>query len=154
MGNNAIVLENSGLVYLVLIPVILIGTFLILKLLEKARNIMRRQRMRGLSRAEVEKRWKEIEMLMKQSSINGYKLAILEADKLLDHTMKSLMYSGENMGQRLKFACHKYPDLQPVWRAHIMRNKIAHDVNYRVTRKNSVDAIKEFKKALIRLGAL
>lgn len=149
-----VTVDANPLIYLIWVAVILLGGFLIIKGLDKVRLYMTREHMHGLSRKEVKKRWAEIEVLMKQSSENAYKLAILEADKLLDHTMKSLMYSGETMGQRLKYACHKNPQLRPVWKAHIMRNKIAHEAGYRIRRNEAQFAIREFKKALRDLGAL
>ena len=105
---------GGPVIYIILVATILIGGFLLIKVLDKVRLLMTREHLHGLSRKEVKKRWQEIEVLMKQSSDNAYKLAILEADKLLDHTMKSLMFSGENMGQRLKYACHKYTNIRPV----------------------------------------
>jgi hypothetical protein len=98
--------------------------------------------------------WKEVEMLMGQSSQNAYKLALLEADKILDYVMKKKMFAGTTMGERLKYAVYKYPDLKPVWRAHILRNKIAHETAFTVSSGQARDAIKEFKNALVRLGAL
>jgi hypothetical protein len=81
-------------------------------------------------------------------------LAILEADKLLDLALKSMMMPGKDLGERLKAACHKYPNVRQVWAAHIVRNKIAHETDFHVSKGMAHKALRQFKKAFRELGIL
>jgi hypothetical protein len=102
----------------------------------------------------IERKWAEVQTLLAMKNEHGYKLAVLEADKLLDVALKTLQYPGENLGQRLKVAVARRPDLRPVWQAHILRNKIAHDTHIVVKRGQTMQAIKQFRIALKKLGFL
>ncbi len=58
----------------------------------------------------------------------NWKLAIIEADTLLDELMDQLGFRGENLGEKLKSADRsKFKQLSSAWEAHIVRNKIAHE---------------------------
>jgi hypothetical protein len=102
----------------------------------------------------MRKRWEEIEAMIGSSGEMNRKMAVLEADKLLDQALKSLTMPGETLGERLKFAAYKYPDLKEVWWAHKIRNQLAHETSYHLDPGLAKKAIKAFKKALTRLGAI
>ncbi len=57
-----------------------------------------------------------------------WRLAILEADNMLDEMIRRMGYSGENLGERLKaVAPSDFSNIQSAWEAHKVRNKIAHE---------------------------
>ncbi len=107
----------------------------------------------GMTREEIQKRWKEIESTAGQGMM-GSKLAIMEADSLLDKVFKSMAMPGNTMGERLKVACARYPDLRSVWWAHKVRNQIAHDAAFRLGNRQASKALKEFERALKKLGVM
>lgn len=76
----------------------------------------------------VKIRWAEIQTML--STPSGVKNALIEADKLLDYVLKGRGYSGETMAERLKKAEVSFRDKDSVWRAHKLRNAIAHDVDH------------------------
>jgi hypothetical protein len=84
----------------------------------------------------------------------GRKLAVIEADKLLDSALKSLAMPGMTLGERLKFAQYKYPELRDVWFAHKIRNQLAHEASFHLDAGMARSALKAFRRALERLGAL
>lgn len=112
-----------------------------------------RPEMTGMSREAIAKRWVEIRKTSEQS-VMGAKLALLEADTLLDAGLKSMMMPGETLGERLKVACYKYPKLRDVWWAHKLRNSMAHDATFQLTMGQARQAINEFEKALKTLNVL
>ena len=114
---------------------------------------LRRPEMTGMSREEIAKRWVEIRKTSEQS-VMGAKLALLEADTLLDAGLKSMMMPGETLGERLKVACYKYPKLKDVWWAHKLRNNLAHDPSFQLTTSQARQAINEFERALKILNVL
>lgn len=105
-------------------------------------------------RESLRRRWKEIEKMLDQPGDMSRKLAILEADKLLDHSLKALGMAGETMGERLKFAQYKYPELRNVWNAHKIRNQLAHEATFRLDAGTARRALKDFERALNRIGAI
>lgn len=71
---------------------------------------------------------------------------LIEADKLLDHTMKMRGIRGETMGDRLKNAKSYYDKnaYNNIWEAHKIRNRIAHEQNFQVKpadAKNQIGAL-------------
>ena len=105
-------------------------------------------------RVALQERWTEIEAMVRAPGEVSIKLAVIEADKLLDQTLKLLAFPGTSLGERLRFAQYKYPDLRNVWWAHKVRNQLAHEASYHLERGMAKKAVAEFKRALARLGAV
>ncbi len=126
---------------------------LILVIIGLAQRALRRSRFQGMTRKEVQARWDEIDRIATQGRM-GSKMAIVEADKLLDAALKSMMLPGETMGERLKAASYKYPKISHVWFAHKLRNQIVHETDFEVGNVHARSALHAFKKALQEIGAL
>jgi hypothetical protein len=119
----------------------------------KLRSLWAAPEMYGMSREEIRKRWATIRQTSGHG-LMGAKLAVLEADNLLDAGLKSIMMPGATLGERLKVACYKYPKLQSVWWAHKLRNQIAHDAAAAMTERQAKLALDEFERALKVLNIL
>lgn len=116
--------------------------FILLDVLIVIYVVIRRFRKR-LSQKKVEairKHWKEIIRFSDQRQ------AILEADKLLDHALTQMGYSG-NLGNKLKRTPALFSDLNGLWSAHKIRNNIAHQINYQVDETTYKRAMLDFKQA-------
>lgn len=85
---------------------------------------------------------------------DSWQLAIIQADKLLDQALRERGVAGETLGERLKNAKPLLTNIDAVWKAHKLRNQIAHDTDAKVTKRSASDAMRTFKKSLIDLGAL
>ena len=73
-------------------------------------------------------RWQTIIKKMESENISDWKLAIIEADTILDEMVKKMGYPGENLGERLRhIEVSDFTSLQEAWEAHKVRNRIAHD---------------------------
>lgn len=73
-------------------------------------------------------RWQTIIKKMESANTSDWKLAIIEADTLLDEMVKKMGYPGENLGERLRHVeVSDFTSLQEAWEAHKVRNRIAHD---------------------------
>ena len=78
--------------------------------------------------------------------------SVLEADKLLDLALHKLGFQG-SFGEKLKRVGKVYfSHEQQVWDAHKLRNQIAHEVGFQVSRERAQGAISIFKQALRDLG--
>ena len=117
------------------------------------KRVLTRPEMAGMSREEIAKRWVEVRKTSQQG-VMGCKLALLEADTLLDAGLKSMMMPGETLGERLRVACYKFPKLQNVWWAHKLRTNLAHDAAFQLSPRQAQQAIDEFERALKILNVL
>ena len=81
-------------------------------------------------------------------------IAIIEADKLLDKALVEMGVPGKTMGDRLKRSGDKFTDINAVWRAHKLRNAIAHETDLEIGYKQAFNALAIYKQALKDLGAI
>ncbi len=59
---------------------------------------------------------------------SDWKLAIIEADSILDNLLDQLGFKGESLGDKLKMANQEtFPQLTIAWEVHTVRNRIAHE---------------------------
>lgn len=100
-------------------------------------------------------RWQEIKNHVNSFKESEWKLAVIEADKLVDDVLKTAGFPGESMGERLMLI---KPDqllnLQYLWDAHKLRNLLVHDPNYQMTHRQAIWAVEAFENVLRELEAL
>jgi hypothetical protein len=116
-------------------------------------RLFHRPEMHGMSREQVAERWKMIRQTSQQGQM-GAKLAVMEADTLLDSALKSMMMPGMTLGERLKMAQYKYPKLKNVWWAHKIRNQLVHESSFQLSTRMAGQALDEFEKAFKILNLL
>lgn len=112
-----------------------------------------RRGVRKLDQEKYRSRWLAVTQRAGASS-ESWQLAIIQADKLLDLALKEKGVAGNTLGERLKNANNHLSDINSVWKAHKLRNHIAHEPDASVTKRQASDALKTFKRALVDLGAL
>ncbi|OGI95779.1 hypothetical protein A2917_00500 [Candidatus Nomurabacteria bacterium RIFCSPLOWO2_01_FULL_42_17] len=80
----------------------------------------------GVSKNE---RWVKTLGYIFSQHISDWKLAIIEADSMLDDLMSQLGFAGETLGDKLKSAAttEKFHSLTSAWEVHTIRNRIAHE---------------------------
>lgn len=103
---------------------------------------------------EYRSKWLAIERQLTREDTASHQLTVLNADKLLDHSMRERGITGETMGERMKQAKEKFSDRNGVWAAHKLRNQIAHEPDVAVTYEQARRALASFKKALKDMGAI
>lgn len=112
---------------------------------------------RGTTVLDVDKyrsKWLTIEQSLARDSESSYHLAIMNADKLLDQALRERGFRGQTMGDRMKFARDTWTNRDNVWRAHKLRNQIAHEADVKVSYEQAKRALGGFKQALKDLGAI
>lgn len=95
-----------------------------------------------------------IENQLKRDEMSSYHLTVLNADKLVDQAMRECGIKGETMGERLKNSVNKFSDINGLWTAHKLRNRIAHESDVAITYDEARSALGNFRKALKDLGAI
>jgi hypothetical protein len=79
---------------------------------------------------------------------NDWKLAIIEADIILDDLLKQRGYVGNSLGERLKsISPTQLASLNDAWEAHKVRNRIAHDgADFVLTQRLAEETISRYRK--------
>ena len=99
-------------------------------------------------------RFLAIENKLSKENSATYPIVIIEADKLLDKALMEMGVPGKTMGDRLKRSGDKFTNINAVWRAHKLRNAIAHETDLEIGYKQALNAIAIYKQALKDLGAI
>lgn len=101
----------------------------------------------------IHKKWEKlVEEKIKKGNENDLRLAIIEADTLIDEVLKEHNYPGNDMGERLKsIHPYEYKCLDDLWRAHKIRNRIAHDSDFHLTIEESKEVLAVYHQALEEL---
>jgi len=72
--------------------------------------------------------WGQVLSYLFSQHSSDWKLAIIEADAMLEGLMEQLGFKGESLGDKLKAADQdNFPKLTIAWEVHAVRNKIAHE---------------------------
>lgn len=93
-------------------------------------------------------RWQEVEQHITTDNPNDWKLAIIEADVMLEEMLESAGYAGLTIGDKLKSASPtSFRTLDDAWRAHKVRNQIAHGgADFVLTKKVAQETITQYRK--------
>jgi len=77
---------------------------------------------------EVNPTWLKIKAHVSSENPSNWRMAIIEADLLLEDVITQMGYQGQSLGEKLKsIEQADFPMLQLAWEAHKVRNKIAHE---------------------------
>lgn len=91
-------------------------------------------------------RWEKIKQKMDSENPSDWNLAIIEADKILDEMLVAMGYQGENLGERLKkVESSDFLTLNEAWEAHKVRNQIAHEDSFILTKREAKVAISHYE---------
>lgn len=103
---------------------------------------------------QYQTRMLEIENGLKQDNPASFIVSIINGDKLLDKALIEMGVPGKTMGDRLKRSGDRFSNLNAVWRAHKLRNTIAHESDLEISYKQAYNALAVYRQALKDLGAI
>lgn len=85
---------------------------------------------------------------------NDWKLAIIEADIIMDEEFKRLGYAGTSIGERLRsISPSAMRTLDDAWEAHKIRNQIAHaGPDFVLTQRLARDTLLRYERVFDELG--
>lgn len=108
-----------------------------------------------LTPGKLRRKWQIIEKRLASRDESNYKMAVIEADKLLDNLLERAGYAGKSLGDRLKrLTSAQLSNLDALWQAHKLRNDIVHDIETEVKFHQAQQAVSAVKKALEELEAI
>lgn len=101
-------------------------------------------------------RWERVEKYMQSSNPSDWKIALLEADNMLDEIVERMGYKGATLGERMKtIEASDFPYLDETWQAHKLRNAIAHKgTDYPLTKSEADQAINTYHRVFKEFGYL
>ncbi len=108
-----------------------------------------------VARKHMEESWEDVERHFFSGDVNELKIAIVKADALLDEALRNSGALGKDLGDRLKkLTTAQLPNLENIWEAHKLRNRIAHEVSFVLKRDLAERALTVYEEALEHLGVL
>ena len=85
-------------------------------------------------------RWEHVQSLILSESEQDWRIAIMEADIMLNDMMTRMQYGGDTLGEKLKSVEKSdFTTIDDAWDAHKVRNEIAHKGNEYILSKREVD---------------
>ncbi len=101
-------------------------------------------------------RWDTIQQRIAENNPESWKIAIIEADILLDETLSNAGYVGQTIGEKLKTANpHSFTTVQDAWEAHKVRNQIAHvGSDFILTKKTAQATLVQFERVFREFGVI
>ena len=106
------------------------------------------------NKEDYQTRFLRIENQLRPENSASYITSIIAADKLLDRALMEAGVPGKTMGDRLKKSSSRFEDINAVWRAHKLRNAVAHDPDLELSYKQAANALAIYRQALKDLGAI
>jgi hypothetical protein len=103
----------------------------------------------NLPREVAKKEWAKIESHFYKGDENDLKIAVIEADKLLEEALREAGIRGSHLGDRLKnLKPAQLPNLDQVWQAHRLRNDIVHQPTFKLKRDLAERALHIYEETL------
>lgn len=103
---------------------------------------------------KVEKDWAKITARLETDLESEWKLAIIEADSILNGILMKMGFGGEALGERLdRLTAATLSNLQQIREAHKIRNNIVHDPDYRTSLDEAKRVVGIYEEALRDLQA-
>lgn len=101
-------------------------------------------------------RWHYILTLIESPNESDWRVAIIEADTMLDETLEKKGMIGETLSEKLEQArSNGYASIQGAWDAHIIRNQIAHQgLDFPITQIEGRRVIRMYQSLFEELGVI
>lgn len=146
------------------VAIILLGLYVYASVHKKLYEDLETQLVRDGERLYAEKyrgapRNQRLDDVMQHASSdnpNDWKLAIIEADIILDDILKRRGYAGASLGERLKSISPQHlASIEDAWEAHKIRNRIAHEgADFVLTKRTVDETITRYRRVFAEFGEL
>lgn len=104
---------------------------------------------------EKNKDWEEVRAHLRSNNPANWKLAVIEADKMLNEALNKLGYLGVSVGDKLKtIPPGLLASIEDAWLAHKVRNQIAHEQNFELTQYEAEQAINHYERVFKEIDLL
>lgn len=105
-------------------------------------------------RSKIFKKWQKIKKRLKKDNEAEYKLALIEADKMLDDILKKMGYGEESLNDKLKRLTSSHvSNLEDLLKANEICQNVIRDPDYKLNKEKAEEIISIFEKSLKGLEA-
>ena len=105
--------------------------------------------------SKIAGKWQKIKKRLEAGIESEAKLAIIEADSMLDGILDRMGFGGRTLGERLdRLTDVSLPNIEEAKKSHKIRNNIVHDPTYKLDLEEAKKVISAYEKALTDLQAL
>lgn len=100
-------------------------------------------------KSKTKKRWEKIKKLLKSGSESLYKVAVIEADNLIDEYIRKMGYGGNTSGERLEnILPGQIENIEELKEAHKVRNRIIHEEDFQLTKVQAEEVLAKYEHFL------
>lgn len=101
-------------------------------------------------------RWDAIQQRVTEFNPESWRIAIIEADIMLDEVLTDAGYVGQSLGEKLRSANKtSFTTLQDAWEAHKVRNEIAHvGSDFVLTQRTAQETLVRFERVFHEFGVI
>jgi len=131
-----------------IIAVLIVGVMIFVAM------ILTKKRAYHFNKEKYQARFLAIENHLVKTNSATFMKTVIDGDKLLDKAMNEMGLPGKTMGERLKKSGDRFSDINAVWKAHKLRNALAHEDDLEITYRQAQVALAIYKQALKDIGAI
>lgn len=108
-----------------------------------------------IKRAELLEKWIQIRNKYDSGSVDNSKVAIIQADALVDMILKNAGLEGEHMADRLmNIDRSELRSLEDIWTSHKIRNNVVHTDGFELSADLSDKAMRGYERFLKELNII
>ncbi len=113
-----------------------------------------------LGKGDVGKRrrlraWNQIIKRMRTDDLSNWKMAILEADRLMDDLLKAAGYRFDTADERFKqIKPEELSNAAQIQEAHRVRNRVAQEPDFIINKEEALGILRVYKKSFQEFGLL
>lgn len=96
-----------------------------------------------------EELWDQVELTIKEGKASAYKMAVLEADKILNNILTLKGIPGATTQERALKIKEKFSSLTGLMRAFVLKEKILDHLSYSITSVEINDALDSYRQAIV-----
>lgn len=124
--------------------------------MQEIRNAEKAWSARHEVHGSISARWDAIQERVTEHNPASWRIAIIEADIMLDETLTNAGYGGQSLGEKLKSAnTASFTTLQDAWEAHKVRNEIAHaGSDFVLTQRVAQETLLQYERVFREFGVL
>lgn len=95
----------------------------------------------------MNRKWQRVIDHLESDNASDWKVAIIEADIILDEMLDAMGYHGDTVGDKLKqVEKSDFSSIDKAWEAHKVRNQIAHEGSeFTITKREAVRVVELYK---------
>lgn len=109
----------------------------------------------NLSKHRSIRGWQQIQKKLQAGDEENLKLAITEADRILDELLKISGYQGKNMDERLgQINQAQLSNISDAWSAHKIKQRILKEEDFHINKQEAELIINIYKKSFQELGLI